>query len=300
MHRRSILLLFILMMAGCGPTNPGNNWSRGPELPFPLSNFATAERYMVGGDSSSIGYVNTNIYFSGDEFLQKSPIVIDNIPIDIKNACAVFDGARLYVFGGYAAGATDFLLQYNPATDSWTDSGHIPYETYGCSAAIVQGEIHIMAGNNTKNHYRFIPGSNTFVEETPSIYTHDFGCAVSIDGYIYLIGGGNDRVERYDPQQDQWQEVKRMGTSLKGHSCASLNGRIYVFGGEMDNGNINAQVLMYDPLKDEWQAVSDIPTPRKFGGAIVFGNQIHFIGGIDDDGNRTIVDEVFLPVIISR
>lgn len=293
--RKLLLFGFLIASISCGPTNIGDSWSKGPELPFPISNFATADRYLLGGDSSAIGYVNSNIYFDGNGFLQRAPIAIDEVVIDVKNSCAVFDGSRIYLFGGYSAGATDFLLTYDPSTDSWEDLGQLPYRTYGCSATIVQGEIHIIGGDGTKAHYRFFPSSNTFLRETPPLYSHDLGCAVSLDGYIYLIGGGNDRVERYDPQSDQWEEVRGLGISLRGHSCATMEGRIFVLGGEMDNGNINAQVLMYDPTKDEWQAISDIPTPRKFAGAIVFGNQIHFVGGIDDNGNRTAIDEIFVP-----
>ncbi len=295
MRKRTLIIGIVALVYSCASPDLGSNWSQGPALPFPLASFATAERYLIGGDSTSIDYLNTNLYFDGTSYVSRAPLEIDSIPIPLKNSCAAFDGSRVYVFGGYAAGPTSFAFTYDPGTDSWRDIGPMPYSTYGCSAAYIGGEIHIMGGNGQTDHYVYIPSSDTFVSEPSSLYTHDYGCAVATGTSIYLIGGENDLVEEYDIASNTWSEKARLGLWLKGHACAEYDGLIYVFGGEMENGEINTQVFRYDPAADRWEAISEIPTPRKFLGAFVYGNTIHVVGGIDDNGNRTSIDEVFVP-----
>ncbi|GEM_PF-2464759 len=295
MRKRTLIIGIVVLVYSCASPDLGTNWSQGPDLPFPLANFATAGRYLIGGDSTSIDYLNTNLYFDGTAYVSRAPLEIDGIPIPLKNACAAFDGSNVFVFGGYAAGPTSFAFTYNPGTDLWRDIGPMPYSTYGCSAAYTGGEIHIMGGNGQTDHYVYIPSSDTFVSEPPSLYTHDYGCAVATGTSIYLIGGENDLVEEYDIVSNTWSEKARLGLWLKGHACAVYDGLIYVFGGEMENGEINTQVFRYDPAADRWEAVSEIPTPRKFLGAFVYGNTIHVVGGIDDNGSRTRVDEIFVP-----
>ncbi len=295
MRKKTLLIGMIVLMYSCGTPDLGTRWSQGPRLPFPISHFTTAGRYLIGGDSTSVDYLNTNIYFDGTDYVLKSPLEIDSIPIPLKSSCSAFDGIRVFLFGGYAAGPTSFAFMYDPGTDSWSDIGPMPYSTYGCSAAHAAGEIHIMAGNGSKEHYVYIPSSDTFISKPPSLYTHDYGCAVAVGTEIYLIGGENDLVEVYDINTNTWSEKARLGLWLRGHACVEYDGLIYVFGGEMENGEINTQVFRYDPATDVWEAVAEIPTPRAFLGAFVYGNTIHVVGGVDDNGNRTRVDEVFVP-----
>ncbi|NPB04685.1 MAG: hypothetical protein GXO39_09815, partial [Thermotogae bacterium] len=99
MRKATLSMALVLLISSCAIPDLGSNWSQGPDLPFPLANFATAGRYLIGGDSTSIDYLNTNLYFDGTAYVSRTPLEIDGIPIPLKNACAAFDGSIVYVFG---------------------------------------------------------------------------------------------------------------------------------------------------------------------------------------------------------
>ncbi|HCR66253.1 MAG TPA: galactose oxidase, partial [Oceanicaulis sp.] len=67
-----------------------------------------------------------------------------------------------------------------------------------------------------------------------------------------------------------------------GLAAASVDGALYVFGGEwFDNsgGGVYAQVWRYDPQTDAWTEMGRMPTPRHGLGAVTVGSQIATIGG---------------------
>ena len=65
--------------------------------------------------------------------------------------------------------------------------------------------------------------------------------SVVLDGKIYAMGGNGgggvlDTVEVYDPQADSWQRVAWMPRGLSHVAAAAMGGKIYVTGGETDQG----------------------------------------------------------------
>lgn len=62
--------------------------------------------------------------------------------------------------------------------------------------------------------------------------------AGTIGGHIYVTGGRQglnpmvDALERYDPENDAWEQRSAMPTARAGIAGAILDGRLFVFGGE--------------------------------------------------------------------
>ena len=71
-------------------------------------------------------------------------------------------------------------------------------------------------------------------------------------------------------------------TCWRASCCASVEGALYVFGGEwFDNsgGGVYAQVWRYDPQSDSWTGMGRMPTPRHGLGAVAVRNAIATIAG---------------------
>ena len=65
-------------------------------------------------------------------------------------------------------------------------------------------------------------------------YSH---CLVADEEYIYAVGGWElASVERFDPQQSNWEVISHMSVPRAGATAVLLNGLIYVSGGRGGNG----------------------------------------------------------------
>ena len=130
-----------------------------------------------------------------------------------------------------------------------------------------------------------------------------------MDGKIYAIGGYLDQInfsghlstnEMYDPANDTWATKEPMPTARNRFGIAVCQNKIYVIGGETDEGYTGANEV-YDPLTDTWETRTPMPTVRADLSANVVDGKIYLIGGTEVYGYgawpRAInVTEVYDPV----
>src|SRR3954447_25469687 len=53
---------------------------------------------------------------------------------------------------------------------------------------------------------------------------------VTLDGKIYICGGlgGDQRVDRYDPKTDSWEQLADLSVGVNHPGVATLDGKVYV------------------------------------------------------------------------
>ena len=161
-----------------------------------------------------------------------------------------------------------------------------------------------------------MPGGDSWFWESqavmPETQNWPFG-AVGPGGKIYLMGGigdnflptaleVSDMVQRFDPADGTWSQVKRLPTPRFGAAAATANHKIYVFGGCNTHFCQLGSVEEYDPVIDTWNTLtelgSEMPTLRSSPAAVTGSNgRIYVIGGWDQGGcNTTGAVEEFDPV----
>jgi N-acetylneuraminic acid mutarotase len=92
-------------------------------------------------------------------------------------------------------------------------------------------------------------------------------------------------VYEYDPGSNQWTQKKPMALSSHHVAFASLNNKIYAFGGFKlpDSGPAAWEPIdnawEYDPATDAWKALAPMPSKRGAAGAAVVNGKIYVIGG---------------------
>jgi hypothetical protein len=113
---------------------------------------------------------------------------------------------------------------------------------------------------------------------------------------LFVIGGNGpgllNSVEAYDPQSNTWMERAPLPVPL-GNSpgmAATFNGRIYVCGGSLPNGQRSNAVYVYDPASDSWSFVTPMPIARENLATASVNAELYAIGGYA--GNPTITAEV--------
>ena len=124
-----------------------------------------------------------------------------------------------------------------------------------------------------------------------------------VNGKLYAIGGRinghHDRNasnnEEYDPLSDRWKALPPMPTVRSGIAAASLDGKVFVFGGETSRST-HREVESYDPQKHRWQRWAPMPTARHGFGVALLGRSIYVIaGGPKPGATFSSVNEVFTP-----
>jgi N-acetylneuraminic acid mutarotase len=113
------------------------------------------------------------------------------------------------------------------------------------------------------------------------------------------INGDHDRSigvhEEYDPATDRWSIRPAIPSIRSGIAAATLNGRIFIFGGEYGRKTRN-RVESFDPIKNQWQSWAAMPTARHGLGAVALGGSIYVISGGPKPGTSfSSVNEVFTP-----
>jgi N-acetylneuraminic acid mutarotase len=113
------------------------------------------------------------------------------------------------------------------------------------------------------------------------------GVAV-VDEKIYAIGGylsGQINVtghvgtnEMYDPATDTWATKESMPTARNSWGIAVCQNKIYVIGGETDEGYTRANEV-YDPLTDTWETKTPMPTSRTYVVANEVNGKIYVMAG---------------------
>ena len=104
--------------------------------------------------------------------------------------------------------------------------------------------------------------------------------------YIYAISGETasgitDIVERYDPGVDEWVSLIGKPIPVKDASAAVIGGKIYVPGGELENGSMTNVLEIFDPIEEKWESGKALPIPVSGYALASFEGKLYLFGGWD-------------------
>ena len=117
--------------------------------------------------------------------------------------------------------------------------------------------------------------------------------AATVNGKLYVLSGLNNQPGVvtpaghnwvYDPATNAWTDRKSMPVPAHHIMVATLNDKIYVFGGFVRPPSFVAwqpinRAFEYDPAADTWKELAPMPTPRGAGQAVQVNGKIYVIGG---------------------
>ncbi|MBL1215592.1 MAG: T9SS type A sorting domain-containing protein [Ignavibacteriae bacterium] len=113
-------------------------------------------------------------------------------------SCCVVDG-KIYVIGGYNGTGISTVEVYDPESDSWTTKSPLPTPRWGHTTSVVNGKIYVIGGAEVYpptealslvEEYDPVTDSWTPKAPMPVGRIAHAPSSVSIDGKIYLVGGG--------------------------------------------------------------------------------------------------------------
>ena len=171
---------------------------------------------------------------------------------------------KIYLFGGLPLGTKPplgLVQEYDPATDKWTQKKNMPLATHHAAIASYNGKLYLFGGQA-----QLEPGGPT---QIPLNNTWE-----------------------YDPANDSWKALAPMPTARTAAVAATVDGKIYVFGGASVHPgqkivslgpNVPHRSLdtneVYDVKTNTWATKMTMPTARNHAAAGVVNGKIYVIGG---------------------
>lgn len=230
----------------------------------------------------------------GDEWKEKTNLTSEKS----RSGSAELSG-KIYVAGGNNGSYCNSFDSYDPDSNTWTPKSNMPTAREGLAVVALDGKIYAIGGKNRDFLDRvevYDPSNDSWTVKASMPTKRAYIGATIIDNKIYVVGGCNkdkgtitelDNVEVYDPATDAWTTKSPMQNSRKFFSTASVNNKIYVFGG-YKNQNFIRSVEEYDPATDKWVSKANLKEAKYGMSTAVLNNKIYIIGGFDGTYSRVI------------
>lgn len=177
-------------------------------------------------------------------------------------ALADFEG-QLYLFGGWD-GETEqnVVFIYNPQDDEWVDGKQMPTKRSFVDSIVVSNRIFIVGGwdgrKGLATNEVYLPSRDNNNENpwsvAASLPESKYGSAIQgIGEIIFLITKSKDdnlQIFQYYPQEDEWQiSTSDIPLLIQQRSASTtLQGFIYLLGGETENNEIIDEAYRYQAL----------------------------------------------------
>lgn len=110
-----------------------------------------------------------------------------------------------------------------------------------------------------------------------------FGDQIGVIGGFIPGGGSTEIVEIYDTTTDSWTQGPDLPHAVNHPMAASLDGKVYVFGGYIGSlNNPSDRAFVFDG--NGWEELARMPFARAAGGAAAAQGKLYVVGGVTDPG----------------
>ncbi len=216
--------------------------------------------------------------------------------------------AFLYVAGGSDSSSNAIAdvqraaINADGSLGAWQEIDPLPAATIAASVIVTHGEVILTGGYGTERTWISTiqpDGSMGSWVAGPFLtgpWFHATG--VAFQDFAYVIGGFNngtetDQIARATVAADgtlgPWQAVATLPYGLSHHASVTVGSKVYVLGGESQNGvpraDVLSAVLGNDGSIGAWNTEPPLPYAVETHATFVHDGSIYIAGGIDGDMN---------------
>lgn len=221
---------------------------------------------IIAGGRDANGRPSRSAYRFDCNYLMWKPI--SSLLVKREGCGSAFSAGHAFVVGGRTPQEwTNRVEYYNPIANKWSEISPMKHSREGCGVASLNDKLYVAGGNQYGNSDLdivewFDMKKDLWCEAKP-MQESRWGCGfTSTGGSLYAIGGyRKDTVERYDPREGKWQYCESMLVRRRRVSVALFDGKIYTFGGWIDNSRMTA-VECYDVRTNSWSFSTPLPTSK--------------------------------------
>ncbi len=229
----------------------------------------------------------------------------------VSNTSVVKTVDIVYILGGNnEEEVTKTIWGFSPETGEWKNLPGMLEARTGHCACYYDGRIYLFGGLNREMktldsvESMDIKTGEWRQEGVMPVARARFALA-SFGDKIYLFGGSNEEnpamnsVLEFNFRAGKWTEKKELPVGANRLSAATtMDGNLYVAGGEDASGKTLASVYTYNPQSDTFTESLALNHPRKNFAIASFGNFILVAGGWDEkEGEKIFLSstEIFNP-----
>jgi N-acetylneuraminic acid mutarotase len=237
-----------------------DTWSTGVPLPIATccgtAAVVKSVLYVIGGSQGLITNTNTVWAYSPKTktWSQKSPM-----PTARGSAEAAVENNIIYVIGGNGDNGNyrlNTVESYNPATDTWTEEvpllvGKSEPSIGRVGTTIVAADGYTLYGDTGDNE-GYDATTNVWTSLTPDPTPRNGACGGAIGAKMYVAGGYKgywpaiSLTESFSPSEDTWKTIASMPQATLFPGSVVYKGRLYCFGGFVQQGGLN-NAQIYQP-----------------------------------------------------
>ena len=191
------------------------------------------------------------------------------------NTATLLTDGRVVLAGGLTPDITDSCEVYDPATNTWTDTGSLQRGRYGHrSVLLADGRVLIMGGaasgsNAISSAEIYDPATSSWSSTGNMLSARtNFDAVLLASGKVLVAGGilgASDlsACEIYDPATGNWAATGSLLQRRDSHHLTELvDGRVLVAGGFSQTEGTLSQTELYDPVTGTWSASGSLSIPR--------------------------------------
>ena len=181
------------------------------------------------------------------------------------HASAVFKG-NIVVSGGRIPFPLSSSEMYHINGNKWTSLKPMNEKRSCHSMVVCNDTLYALGGFDQRSVEKLEDVEGNWTVGQPMNVPRCHLATVCLNGEIYAIGGiskqsgqykAQKSVEKFVPKESRWSYVSSMNTAREQHAACVLRGKIYVVGGEDEDGNSVSTIECYDPDKDTWSIAAD-------------------------------------------
>ena len=177
---------------------------------------------------------------------------------------------------------------YLPSENKWHEMCNLlsKKNCYPCSSAVVCGKLYVSVKENRVIE-RYDPFSNSWVSlmSNTGVDTYKNPALVNFQGSLFVVGGKTsenqvvNKVQKYNPDTDLWQEVAPMSVARTGVCVVADESSMYAIGGWSQNGVADV-VEKYDPQRNSWSRVASTREKKMYCCGVLVNSKVFLFGGV--------------------
>ncbi|HEX2035178.1 MAG TPA: kelch repeat-containing protein [Chloroflexota bacterium] len=268
-----------------------DSWSEAAGLPVPRghiasSTFVVNDRIMVIGGSINdggccgLGTAEVSLYDPTTDVWARLP----DLPTPRKSPVAALVGNEIIVTTGNPGDATPRAESWSlPVADRWDRGVPMPM-ALGEVAGGVIGKLLYVVGEGSPATLAYDLSSGSWLDpgalaQRPFPGNHHAAEVYRQQLYLFGgLGGGEGKVQIYDPATNRWRLGADMPIAAGSSSSALIGDEIYVVGGIVDVATTNV-AAKYSPGTNTWTVLAPMKQGRNHAAAATDGRRLYVFGG---------------------
>ena len=274
-----------------GGLNLIGRWYSGAPMPTGRAQFAAV---AFGGWVYCFGGFNGVEYLATVEAYDPSSdtwVTRASMPTPRAAAVATVIDGRIHVIGGYNGDSGPLAVHevYDPATDTWSSAPNLPEPLFSAGAATLRRQVLVVGGftgvlvRATTRLWQ--PGAPAWVQRAAIPEPRYRAGVAVVSGLLYVVGGRTeagattDRMSRYDPVADRWEDLIPLPGPRDDVHAVGLHHYLHVLGG----AGYDIFHQAYHTVRRRWERRAPLPLGRdEFAAVPLGGDRIAVIGGYRD------------------